>query len=236
MSDRLPGRPTFIKKMKKRDLLSVYTDASGDESKGTIAFSIWDGVACLGRFTSVLSEYGSGDSSVLELIAIRTALEWVCENYPEKKVKLVTDSDTAIRYINHEKLVKEPYRSIADEIKKMNIIGHQQLIKSHTHIKKMDYLRNSDVDMLAREARNCSASGLVSHSTDICLYKQQRPLKDDEDLLKPVDARTLVKKYYVEKVPKSEVERSTKTVIKSEVKPEMTQIEKFSARFKRFKK
>ena len=222
--------------MKKKDLLSVYTDASGDESKGTIAFSVWDGVVCLGRFTSVLSEYGLGDSSVLELIAIRTALEWVCKYYPEKKVKLVTDSDTAIRYINYEKLDKEPYRSIADEIKEMNIIKHQQCIKSHTHIKKMDYLRNADVDMLAREARNCSESGLVSHSTDVCLYKQQRPLKDDEDLLKPVDARTLVKKYYVEKVPKSEVEHSTKTVIKSEVKPEMTQLEKFSARFKRFKK
>ena len=222
--------------MKNKDLLSVYTDASGDESKGTIAFSVWNGVVCLGRFTSVLREYSLGDSSVLELIAIRTALEWVCNYYPEKKVKLVTDSDTAIRYINHEKLDKEPYRSIADEIKEMNIIKHQQCIKSHTHIKKMDYLRNADVDMLAREARNCSASGLVSHSTDVCLYKQQRPLKDDEDLLKPVDARTLVKNYYVEKVPKSEVERSTKTVIKSEVKPEMTQMEKFSARFKRFKK
>jgi len=222
--------------MKNKDLLSVYTDASGDESKGTIAFSVWNGVVCLGRFTSVLREYSLGDSSVLELIAIRTALEWVCNYYPEKKVKLVTDSDTAIRYINHEKLDKEPYRSIADEIKEMNIIKHQQCIKSHTHIKKMDYLRNADVDMLAREARNCSASGLVAHETDVCLYKQQRPLKDDEDLLKPVDVRTLVKKYYVEKVPKSEVERSTKTVIKSEVKPEMTQMEKFSARFKRFKK
>lgn len=222
--------------MKKKDLLSVYTDASADKSKGTIAFSVWDGVDCLGRFTSVLSEYSLGDSSVLELIAIRTALEWVGEYYSEKKVKLVTDSDTAIRYINHEKLDKEPYRSIANEIKEMNIIKHQQCIKSHTHIKKMDYLRNADVDMLAREARNCSASGLVSHSTDVCFYKQQRPLKDDEDLLKPVDARTLVKKYYVEKVPKSEIEHSTKTVIKSEVKPEMTQMEKFSARFKQFKK
>lgn len=220
----------------KKYLLNVYTDASGDELKGTIAFSVWDGVVCLGRFTSVLSEYSLGDSSVLELIAIRTALEWVCKYYPEKKVKLVTDSDASIRYINHEKLDKEPYRSIADEIKEMNIIKHQQCIKSHTHIKKMDYLRNADVDMLAREARNCSASGLVSHSTDVCLYKQQRSLKDDEDLLKPVDVRTLVKKYYVEKVPKSEVEHSTKTVIKSEVKPEMTQLEKFSARFKRFKK
>ena len=222
--------------MKKKDLLSVYTDASADKSKGTIAFSVWNGCICLGRFTSVFSEYGLGDSSVLELIAIRTALEWVCEYYPDKRVKLVTDSDASIRYINYEKLDKEPYRSIADEIKEMNIIKHQQCIKSHTHIKKMDYLRNADVDMLAREARNCSASGLVSHSTDVCLYKQQRPLKDDEDLLKPVDARMLVKKYYVEKVPKSEVEHSTKTVIKSEVKPEMTQMEKFSARFKRFKK
>jgi len=71
---------------------------------------------------------------------------------------------------------------------------------------------------------------------DVCLYKQQRPLKDDEDLLKPVVVRTLVKNYYVEKVPKSEVVHSTKTVIKSEVKSEMTQMEKFSARFKQFKK
>lgn len=222
--------------MKKKDLLSVYTDASGDETKGTIAFSVWDRVVCLGRFTSVLSEYSLGDSSVLELIAIRTALEWVYENYPDKRVKLVTDSDASIRYINHEKLDKEPYRSIADKIKEMNIIENQQLIKSHTHIKKMDYLRNADVDMIAREARYCSASGLVSHSTDVCLYKKQCPLKDDEDLLKPVDARTLVKKYYVEKVLKIEVEHSTKTAIVSEVKPEMTQMEKFSARFKRFKK
>ena len=223
--------------MKKKDLLSVYTDASADKSKGTIAFSVWDGVICLGRFTSVLSEYGLNDASVLELIAIRTALEWVCEYYPDKRVKLVTDSDASIRYINHEKLVKEPYRSIADKIKEMNIIENQQLIKSHTHIKKMDYLRNADVDMLAREARNCSESGLVSHSTDVCLYKQQRPLKDDEDLLKPVDARTLVKKYYVEKpAKKKEVEQTVRTAIVSEVKPEMTQLEKFSARFKRFKK
>jgi hypothetical protein len=61
-------------------------------------------------------------------------------------------------------------------------------------------------------------------------------LSDDTELLKPVDVRTLVKKYYVEKIPKSEIEHSTKTVIKSEVKPDMTQIEKFSARFKQFKK
>jgi hypothetical protein len=62
-------------------------------------------------------------------------------------------------------------------------------------------------------------------------------LKDDEDLLKPVDVRTLVKKYYVEKpVKKKEVEQTVRTAIISEVKPEMTQLEKFSARFKRFKK
>jgi hypothetical protein len=62
-------------------------------------------------------------------------------------------------------------------------------------------------------------------------------LKDDEDLLKPVDVRTLVKNYYVEKpVKKKEVEQTVRTAIVSEVKPEMTQMEKFSARFKRFKK
>ena len=223
--------------MKKKDLLSVYTDASGDESKGTIAFSVWNGVACLGRFSSIIDGYNLYDSHVLELIAIQTALSWVSEHYPEKKVRLVTDSNNAMYYINYKtSKKKEEYRSIADEIISMDIIEHISCINSHTGIQKMDYLRNADVDNLARQARNCSASGLVSHSTDVCLYKQQRPLKDDENLLKPVDARTLVKKYYVEKVPKSEVEHSTKTVIKSEVKPEMTQMEKFSARFKRFKK
>ena len=83
-------------------LLSVYTDASGDDSKGTIAFSVWYRGNCLGRFTSVMDGYDFGDSNVLELIAIRTALSWVSENYPEKKIKLVTDSDSAVRYINHK--------------------------------------------------------------------------------------------------------------------------------------
>lgn len=221
----------------KTKLISVYTDASADKSKGTIAFSVWNRNVCLGRFTSVLSGYGLGDSSVLELIAIRTALSWVCEHFPDKKVKLVTDSDTAIRYINHENLIKEPYRSIADEINDMDIIKHQQCIKSHTSIKKTVYLRNADVDKLAREARDNAESGLVSHSTDVRLQTKQRALSDDADLLKPVDARTLVKNYYVEKpVKKKEVVQTVRTAIVSEVKPEMTQIEKFSARFKRFKK
>ena len=89
----------------KSKLLSVYTDASGDDSKGTIAFSVWYRGKCLGRFTSVLNDYDCGNSSVLELIAIRTALSWVSENYPEKKIKLVTDSDSAVKYINHKHLI-----------------------------------------------------------------------------------------------------------------------------------
>ena len=223
--------------MKKKDLLSVYTDASGDESKGTIAFSVWDGVACLGRFSSIIDGYNLYDSHVLELIAIQTAMSWVSEHYPEKKVRLVTDSNNAMYYINCKTFKKkEEYRNIADEIINLDIIEHISCINSHTGIQKMDYLRNADVDMLARGARNCRASGLVAHETDVRLHTRQRELSDDTELLKPVDARTLVKKYYVEKVPKSEVEHSTKTVIKSEVKPEMTQMEKFSARFKRFKK
>ena len=52
----------------KSKLLSVYTDASGDDSKGTIAFSVWYRGKCLGRFTSVLNDYDCGNSSVLELI------------------------------------------------------------------------------------------------------------------------------------------------------------------------
>ena len=223
--------------MKKKDLLSVYTDASGDESKGTIAFSVWDGVACLGRFSSIIDGYNMNDSHVLELIAIQTAMSWVSEHYPEKKVRLVTDSNNAMYYINDKTYKKkEEYRNIADEIISMDIIEHISCINSHTGMQKMNYLRNADVDNLARGARNCRASGLVSYSTGVRLHTRQRELSDDTELLKPVDARTLVKKYYVEKVPKSEVEHSTKTVIKSEVKPEMTQMEKFSARFKRFKK
>lgn len=218
-------------------LISVYTDASADKSKGTIAFSVWNRNVCIGRFTSVLNGYGLGDSSTLELIAIRTALSWVCEHFPDKKVKLVTDSDTAIRYINHEHLIKEPYRSIADEINSMDIIKHQQCIKSHTSIKRTDYLRNADVDKLAREARDNAESGLVSHSTDVRLQTKQRALPNDiEELLKPIDVKKLVKNYYVEKEPKIKIEHATRTVIKSEVKPEMTQMEKFSARFKNFKR
>ena len=116
----------------KSKLLSVYTDASGDDSKGTIAFSVWDNKICIGRFTSVLNEYDLGDSNVLELIAIRTALSWVRENYPEKKIKLVTDSDSAVRYINHKHLDKEPYRSIADEIKEMHLIEHIGEVRTQT--------------------------------------------------------------------------------------------------------
>ena len=66
-------------------LLKVYTDASADMKKGAIAFSVWDNQNCLGRFNSVLKPCTSGKSSVLELIAIRTALIWVNENFPKKE-------------------------------------------------------------------------------------------------------------------------------------------------------
>jgi ribonuclease HI len=218
-------------------LLSVYTDASADMKKGAIAFSVWDNQNCLGRFSSVLKQYTIGKSSVLELIAIRTALIWVSENFPGKKIKLVTDSDTAFRYINFKNWDKEPYRSIADEIIGMDLIEHIECIKSHTHIKRPDYLRNADVDKLAGQARenNYQSDVLISHSTDVILYKQ-RELDDDTDLLKPVDAKKLVKRYYVEKETSTETVHTARTAIVSNIKSDMTQMEKYAARFKMFKK
>lgn len=251
-------------------LLSVYTDASADMKKGAIAFSVWDNQNCLGRFSSVLKQYTIGKSSVLELIAIRTALSWVSENFPGKKIKLVTDSDTAFRYINFKNWDKEPYRSIADEIIGMYLIEHIECIKSHTHIKRPDYLRNADVDKLAGQARkNYQSDALISHSTDVKLHKQreldddtdllkpldvkyqsnvlishstdvilykQRELDDDTDLLKPVDAKKLVKRYFVEKESPKETVHTARTAIVSNIKSDMTQMEKYAARFKMFKK
>ena len=89
----------------KSKLLSVYTDASGDDSKGTIAFSVWYRGKCLGRFTSVLNDYDCGNSSVLELIAIRTALSWVSENYPEKKIKLVVTEEMVNKYVEDKEIL-----------------------------------------------------------------------------------------------------------------------------------
>ena len=75
------------------------------------------------------------------------------KNFPENKIKLVTESDTAFRYKNFKNLGKDPYKSIADEIIDMHLIKHIECIKSHTHIKRPDYLRNADVDKLAGQAR-----------------------------------------------------------------------------------
>ena len=218
-------------------LLRVYTDASADMQKGGIAFSIWDEQNCLGRFSSVLKPCTIGKSSVLELIAIRTALIWVNENFPEKKIELITDSDTAFRYINFKNLEKEPYRSIADEIIDMHLIKHIECIKSHTHIKRPDYLRNADVDKLAGQARKNKhqSNVLISHSTDVRLYKR-RELDDDTDLLKSIDAKKLVKRYYVEKESPKEIVHIERTAIVSNIKSDMTQMEKYEARFKMFKK
>lgn len=239
-------------------LLRVYTDASADMKKGAIAFSVWDNQNCLGRFSSVLKPCTIGKSSVLELIAIRTALIWVNKNFPEKKIELVTDSDTAFRYINFKNFEKEPYRSIADEIIDMHLIEHIECIKSHAHIKRPDYLRNADVDKLAGQARknkhrpnvlishstdvagqtrknNRRSDVLISHSTDARLYKW-RELDDDTDLLKPVDVRKLVKRYYVEKESPKESVHTARTAIVSNIKSDMTQMEKYAARFKMLKK
>ena len=239
-------------------LIKVYTDASADMQKGGIAFSVWDDQNCLGRFSSVLKPYTIGKSSVLELMAIRTALIWVNENFPEKKIELVTDSDTAFRYINFKNLEKEPYRSIADEIIDMHLIEHIECIKSHTHTKRPDYLRNADVDKLAGQARknkhrsnvlishstdvarqaiknNHQSDVLISHSTDVRLYKR-RELNDDSDLLKPVDVKKLVKRYYVEKESPKETVHTARTAIVSNVKSDMTQMEKYESRFKMFNK
>ena len=218
-------------------LLRVYTDASADMKKGAIAFSGWDEQNCLGRFNSVLKPCTIGKSNVLELIAIRTALIWVNKNFPEKKIELVTDSDTAFRYINFKNLEKEPYRSIADEIIDMHLIEHIECIKSHAHIKRPDYLRNADVDKLAGQARKNKhqSNVLISHSTDVRLYKR-RELDDDIDLLKPIDVRKLVKRYYVEKESPKETVHTVRTAIVSNIKSDMTQMEKYAARFKMFKK
>ena len=218
-------------------LLRVYTDASADMQKGGIAFSIWDEQNCLGRFSSVLKPCTIGKSSVLELIAIRTALIWVNENFPEKKIELITDSDTAFRYINFKNLEKEPYRSIADEIIDMHLIEHIECIKSHAHIKRPDYLRNADVDKLAGQARKNKhqPNVLISHSTDVRFYKR-RKLDDDTDLLKPIDVKKLVKKYYVEKESSKETVHTSRPAIVSNIKSDMTQMEKYAARFKMFKK
>ena len=159
------------------------------------------------------------------------------KNFPEKKIKLVTDSDTAFRYINFKNLGKEPYRSIADEIIDMHLIKHIECIKSHTHIKRPDYLRNADVDKLAGQARKNKhqSNVLISHSTDVRLYKR-RELDDDTDLLKSIDAKKLVKRYYVEKESPKEIVHIERTAIVSNIKSDMTQMEKYEARFKMFKK
>ena len=119
----------------------------------------------------------------------------------------------------------------------MHLIEHLECIKSHTHSKRPDYLRNADVDMLARKARedNCSTNSLISHSTDVRLYKR-RKLDDDADLLKPVDLKKLVKRYYVEKESPKETVHTARTAIVSNIKSDMTQMEKYEARFKMFKK
>ena len=223
--------------MKK--ILNVYTDASADSGNdsvpGSIAFSVWgpDNI-CLGRISSIVCDYH--DAGILELIAIRTSLEWVCDNFQDCRAKVITDSDTALMYIKHTSLSKEPFRFIADDINSMDMIEHIGCIKSHTSHKGIHYMRNADVDMLAKEARQkfCTER-LVSHSTEVSLtYRPE--LGDDTDILKPIDARKLVKNYYVEKEVKLAIPHIQKKQIISEVKSGMSPSEKFAARFWKFKK
>lgn len=93
------------------------------------------------------------------------------------------------------------------------------------------------MDKLAGQARKNKhqPNVLISHSTDVRLSKR-RELDDETDLLKPIDAKKLVKRYYVEKEFPKETVHTARTVIVSNIKSDMTQMEKYAARFKMFKK
>ena len=125
----------------KEDVLYVYTDASCDSrpdtDTGVIAFSVWDSDdCCLGRYAMVYDGYS--DSTGYELIAIREALSHVSVNYLGKLVRLITDSDSAMRFIRNSSLTKEPYHSLADEIRSFGLLTHINCIKSHTKCRKKE--------------------------------------------------------------------------------------------------
>ena len=67
-------------------------------------------------------------------------------------------------------------------------------------------------------------------------YNNIRDLEDDTELLKPVDARKLVKRVYVEKQKCENKESRTLVQIKTDIKPGMSALEKFNERFSRFRK
>lgn len=232
----------------KKKILNVFTDASvsrpGQETarmiRGAIAFSVWklEDNTCLERKSQAISGYS--DNNALELIAILKACEFVRKNYPEYRVRLTTDSRTSIFYIRNPSTGNNPVlRRIADEIISMDILENIKAIKAHTRNKSLPYIRNRDVDVLAGNTRrNVSDDELIHHNPDE-YYKFKPQLKDDTELLKPVDARQLVRHYYTEKPVKEHngtTERSVRKPVVSDIKPEMSQLEKFNARFKNIRK
>lgn len=225
----------------KEDVLYVYTDASCDSrpdtDTGVIAFSVWDSDdCCLDRYAMVYDGYC--DSNSYELIAIREALSHVSVNYPGKSVKLVTDSDSAMWFIQNSGLTKEPYRSLADEINSFGLLKRINCIKSHTKCRKKHYQRNADVDLLAWNTRQKEfpVKTLVECSTEIEIPRNIRDLEDDTEFLKPIDVRKLVKRLYVEKQKCENKESKTLVQIKTDIRPGMSALEKFNERFSRFKK
>ena len=93
------------------------------------------------------------------------------------------------------------------------------------------------MDKLAGQAKKNvrRSDDLISHSTDVRLSKR-RKLDDETDLLKPIDTKKLVKRYYVEKESPKETVHTARIVIVSNIKSDMTQMEKYAARFKMLKK
>lgn len=225
----------------KEDVLYVYTDASlssePDTDTGVIAFSVWDcNDRCLGRYAMVYDGYN--DSTSYELIAIREALSHVSVNYPGKQVRLITDSDSAMWFIKNSSLTKEPYRSIADEINSFGLLKRISCIKSHTNCRKKHYQKNADVDLLAWNIRQKEfpVKMLVECGTEMEITRNIRDLEDDTELLKPIDAKKLVKRVYVEKQKCETKDFRTPVQIKTDIRPGMSALEKFNERFSRFRK
>ena len=225
----------------KEDVLYVYTDASlssgKDTDTGVIAFSVWDSDdCCLGRYSMVVDGYS--DSTGYELVAIKEAFSHVSEKYPGKSVKLVTDSNNAMWFIKNSGLTKEPYRSLADEILSFEILTSIKCIKSHTKCRKKHYQRNADVDSLAWNTRQNEfpVKTLVECGTEMEILHNIRELEDDTELLKPIDARKLVKRVFVEKQKCENKESRTPVQFKTNIRPGMSALEKFNERFSRFRK
>jgi hypothetical protein len=77
---------------------------------------------------------------------------------------------------------------------------------------------------------------LVECGTEMEIPRIIRDLEDDTELLKPVDARKLVKRVYVDKQKCENKESRTPVQIKTDIRPGMSALEKFNERFSRFRK